>query len=472
MGNVKRFGILGKVDLKLLCECGYSENRIFNQIGFRLLMQESYIMSKYGNVVAVILGGGAGTRLFPLTKERSKPAVPLGGKYRLIDVPISNCINSNITQIFVLTQYNSASLNRHISKTYRFSSFSTGFVEILAAEQTKESELWFQGTADAVRQMLKHIKNLDVDTLLILSGDHLYRMDYRKFLKRHNETNADVTISVIPCEPEVAEGFGLLKTDDDGRIVEFKEKPKGDELESMKVDTTRFGLSEDKSRERPFLASMGIYVFDYKFLVRLLEQDDSWVDFGREIIPAAIEESNVQAHVYKDYWEDIGTIRAFYEANLDLAAPLPKFNFFNTKAAIYTRSRYLPPSKMQNCDIDTSMISEGCILNGLYARNSIIGLRSRIDENTKIEDSIIMGADYFENYKEIQKNSEIGIPHVGIGKNTIIRRAIVDKNARIGNNVRLINKDNVEEFDAENYSIRDKIIIIPKNAVIEDGTEI
>ena len=429
-------------------------------------------MSKYGNVVAVILGGGAGTRLFPLTKERSKPAVPLGGKYRLVDVPISNCINSNISQIFVLTQYNSASLNRHISKTYRFSSFSTGFVEILAAEQTKESEEWFQGTADAVRQMLTHLRSLDVEKLLILSGDHLYRMDYRRFLKRHNETSADVTISVIPCKPSDAEGFGLLKTDDDGRIVEFKEKPKGDQLESMRVNTTKFGLSVEESRERPFLASMGIYVFDYKFLVSLLEKDDSWVDFGREIIPAAIEKSNVQAHVFKDYWEDIGTIRAFYDANLDLAAPLPKFNFFNTKAPIYTRSRYLPPSKMQNCDIDTSMISEGCILNGVHARNSIIGLRSRIDENTKIESSIIMGADYFETFKEIQNNSKNGIPHVGIGKNSTLRQAIVDKNARIGNNVRLINNDNIQEFDTENYSIRDGIIIIPKNAVIEDGTEI
>ena len=429
-------------------------------------------MSKYGNVVAVILGGGAGTRLFPLTKERSKPAVPLGGKYRLVDVPISNCINSNITQIFVLTQYNSASLNRHISKTYRFSSFSSGFVEILAAEQTKDSEEWFQGTADAVRQMLTHIRNLDVDTLLILSGDHLYRMDYRKFLRRHNETDADVTISVIPCNPQDAEGFGLLKTDDDGRIVEFKEKPKGEQLESMKVDTTRFGLTDNESRERPFLASMGIYVFDYKRLVELLERDNSWVDFGREIIPAAIEESNVQAHIFKDYWEDIGTIRAFYEANLDLASPLPKFNFFNTKAAIYTRSRYLPPSKMQNCEIDTSLISEGCILNGVYAKNSIIGLRSRIDENTRIESSIIMGADYFETFKEIQKNSKNGTPHVGIGKNSIVRQAIIDKNARIGNNVRLVNKNNIQEADEENYTIRDKIIIIPKNAVIKDGTEI
>lgn len=429
-------------------------------------------MSKYGNVVGVILGGGAGSRLFPLTRERSKPAVPLGGKYRLVDVPISNCINSNITQIFVLTQYNSASLNRHISRTYRFSSFSTGFVEVLAAEQTKESTDWFQGTADAVRQMLPHIRDWRIDTLLILSGDHLYRMDYREFLKRHFDTKADVTISVIPCKPDEAEGFGLLKTDEAGRIVEFSEKPSGEALEAMRVDTTRFGLSAEESQKRPFLASMGIYVFNYKRLVELLEKDASWVDFGREIIPAAIESSNVQAHLYNDYWEDIGTIRAFYDANLDLASPLPNFNFFKPDAPIYTRSRYLPPSKMHDCDIHNSMVSEGCILNGLFARGSIIGLRSRIDPGTRIENSIIMGADFFETFQEIKYNEEKNIPHIGIGSNTIIRQAIVDKNVRIGKNVRLVNQNNRDNIEEENYSIREGIIIVPKGAIIPDGTEI
>ncbi len=431
-------------------------------------------MSKYGNVVAVILGGGAGSRLYPLTKERSKPAVPLGGKYRLIDVPISNCINSNISQIFVLTQYNSASLNRHISRTYRFSSFSTGFVEVLAAEQTKDSHEWFQGTADAVRQMLPHIRDWKIDTLLILSGDHLYRMDYRKFLKRHFETDADVTISVIPSRREEAEGFGLLKTDDDGRIIEFKEKPTGEALESMKVDTTRFGLSAEESESRPFLASMGIYVFNYKKLVGLLEEDSTWVDFGREIIPAAIKSSNVQAHLFKDYWEDIGTIRAFYEANLDLSSRLPKFNFFNTDSPIYTRSRYLPPSKMHECDVSDSMVSEGCILSGVYARGSILGLRSRIDPGTKIEDSIIMGSDFFETFKEIQANEKKSIPHIGIGANSVISGAIVDKNVRIGKNVRLTNRNNIETFDGPNgsYYIREGIILVPKGAVIKDGTEV
>ncbi len=429
-------------------------------------------MAQYDNVVAVILGGGAGTRLFPLTKERAKPAVPLGGKYRLIDVPVSNCINSGITQIFVLTQFNSASLNRHIARTYRFSSFSTGFVEVLAAEQRIDSPEWFQGTADAVRQMIPHIRDWHINTVLILSGDHLYRMDYRKFLERHFETKADITVSVIPCRPDEAEGFGLLKADEAGRIVEFSEKPKGEALEAMRVDTTKFGLTEEESEKRPFLASMGIYIFNYGRLIEFLKEDESRVDFGKEIIPSAIEKYNVQAHLFKDYWEDIGTIRSFYEANLDLASPLPKFNFFNTDAPIYTRSRYLPPSKVHNCDIDNSMISEGCILNGVYARNSILGLRSRIDKGSRIENSIIMGSDFFESIEEIQKNNNRGVPTIGIGQNTVIRRAIIDKNTRIGSNVQLVNKDNVETAEGENgsYYIREGIIIVPKNATVPDGT--
>ncbi len=428
-------------------------------------------MAQSENVVAIILGGGAGSRLFPLTKERAKPAVPLGGKYRLIDVPISNCINSDISQIFVLTQYNSASLNRHLSRTYRFSSFSTGFVEVLAAEQRIDSPEWFQGTADAVRQMIPHIRGWNVETVVILSGDHLYRMDYQKFLKRHYDTNADVTISVIPANPSDAQGFGLLKTDDDGRIVEFSEKPKGDALEAMRVDTTRFGLSAEESQSRPFLASMGIYVFNYRRLLELLDEDPTRFDFGGEIIPSAIEKFNVQAHLFKEYWEDIGTIRAFYQANLDLASPLPKFDFFNNDDPIYTRSRYLPPSKVHDCDIDNSMISEGCILNGMYARNSIIGLRSRIDRSARIEDSIVMGADFFESLEEMNDNNAAGEPHLGIGENSIIRRAIIDKNARVGKNVQLINQHNVETLDGENgsYFIREGIIIVPKNATIANG---
>lgn len=431
-------------------------------------------MAQNDNVVAVILGGGAGSRLFPLTRERSKPAVPLGGKYRLIDVPVSNCINSNVSQIFVLTQYNSASLNRHISQTYRFSSFSTGFVEILAAEQRRDSPDWFQGTADAVRQILPHLRDWRIRNLLILSGDHLYRMDYRKFLARHEETNADVTISVLPAKAEEAPGFGLLKTDANGAVVEFREKPKGESLEAMRVDTTAFGLSDEEAQRRPFLASMGIYVFNYEKLIELLAEDSAAVDFGGEVIPAAIKHCNVQAHLFNDYWEDIGTIRAFYEANLDLAAPLPKFNFFNTQAPIYTRSRHLPPSKLHGCDIDNSMVAEGCILSGVYARNSIIGLRSRIDLGVRLESSIVMGSDFFETLEEMEANIEGGTPHMGIGPNTHIRKAIIDKNVRIGRDVKLLNLTALQEFDSPdgNYYIRDGIILVPKNATIPSGTEI
>ena len=426
------------------------------------------------NVMAVILGGGAGSRLFPLTQHRSKPAVPLGGKYRLIDVPISNCINSNITQIFILTQFNSASLNRHIARTYRFSNFSSGFVEILAAEQRIDSPSWFQGTADAVRQVLPHIRDWRVETLVILSGDHLYRMDYQEFLDRHFESNADVTISVVPCSPEQAEGFGLLKAEGGGRIVEFKEKPTGEALESMRVDTTNFGLSEEKAAARPYLASMGIYVFNYKKLVELLNQDPDWVDFGREIIPAAIKNYNVQSYLFDGYWEDIGTIRSYYQASLDLASALPKFNFFDVEAPIYTRSRFLPPSKFHNSEASEAMISEGCIIQGAKIRRSIIGLRSRIDTGTIIEDSILMGADYHQTIEEIKAEYDRGIPHHGIGRNAVVKQAIIDKNARVGDDVKLINERGVQEEVGpdKNYYIRDGIILIPKNAIIPNGTVI
>lgn len=427
-------------------------------------------MSRRKRAIALILGGGAGTRLFPLTRDRAKPAVPLAGKYRLIDVPISNCINSDVMHIFVLTQFNSASLNQHISRTYRFSSFSTGFVEIIAAEQTRESKQWFQGTADAVRQVLQHIQALGHDTVIILSGDHLYRMDYKEFLKTHYESDADVSVSVIPCSEREAVGFGLLKADEKGAITEFKEKPKGEELEAMRVDTTKFGLSESESGDRPYLASMGIYVFKYDQLVKLLSEDQSWVDFGKEIIPASIRKMKVQAHLFDHYWEDIGTMRAFYDANLDLASPVPKFNFFNADAPIYTNSRYLPPSKIISCDMGNSMISEGCILNGVFARNSILGLRSRIDQGARIENTIVMGADYYESFEEISEKAAQGIPHIGIGENATITGAIIDKNARIGKNVELLNKEGVEESDGDNFYIRDGLIIVPKNAVIADGT--
>ena len=429
-------------------------------------------MTARHNVLAVILGGGAGTRLFPLTQMRSKPAVPLGGKYRLVDIPISNCINSDVVKIFVLTQYNSASLNRHIAQTYRLSPFSDGFVEILAAEQTPESPHWYQGTADAVRQVLPHIRDWGIGTLLILSGDHLYRMDYRKFLARHFETDADVTISVVPCTPDVAEGFGLLKTDSDGRIIEFSEKPKGAALEAMRVDTGSLGLSAEEASARPFLASMGIYVFKYDLLETLLDQDRSWVDFGREVIPAAIESYNVQAFMFDGYWEDIGTIGAFYHANLDMATLVPKFNSFDTEAPIYTRPRYLPPSKMHDCEVRDSIISEGCIMRGAQIAHSVIGLRSRIEQGAHIEASIIMGADYYQSIEDMQADVTRGIPRIGIGEGAMIRHAIIDKNARVGAGVRLINESRVEHADSDDGSvyIRDGIIIVPKNALVKDGT--
>jgi glucose-1-phosphate adenylyltransferase len=299
-------------------------------------------------------------------------------------------------------------------------------------------------------------------------------MDYRKFLDRHDETNADVTISVLPARADEAEGFGILKTDAEGAIVEFREKPSGESLEQMRVDTTRFGLKPEEAEKRPFLASMGIYVFDYEKLLELLAKDTKAVDFGGEVIPSAIKHCNVQAHLFNDYWEDIGTIKAFYEANLDLASPLPKFNFFNTEAPIYTRSRHLPPSKLHGCDIDNSMVAEGCILNGVYARNSILGLRSRVDAGARIENSIVMGSDFFEALDEMKTNLAAGLPHIGIGPNTVVKKAIIDKNVRIGRDVKLVNKVGVKEADCPNgtYHVRDGIIIIPKNSTIADGTEI
>lgn len=429
-------------------------------------------MATKHNLLAVILGGGAGTRLFPLTQQRSKPAVPLGGKYRLVDIALSNCINSDVFKMFVLTQYNSASLNRHLAQTYRFSQFSNGFVEVLAAEQTPESGQWFQGTADAVRQVLPHIRDWGIDTLLILSGDHLYRMDYRQFLARHYETNADVTVSVTPCDATSASEFGLLKTDGDGRIIEFKEKPKGEELESMRVDTSSLGLSQAEAGARPFLASMGIYVFKYDQLEQLLAEDLNWVDFGREIIPGAIKGHNVQAYLFDGYWEDIGTISAFYRANLDLTSKIPKFNLFDAEAPVFTRARYLPPSKIEESQIRDSIISDGCIITGAAITNSVVGLRSRISKGVLIDSSFLMGADYYQTLEEMRADLVANLPRVGIGEGTIINRAIIDKNARIGSGVRLLNEAKIVEADgADNsYFIRDGIIIVPKNAVIGDGT--
>jgi glucose-1-phosphate adenylyltransferase len=429
-------------------------------------------MATNRKLLAVILGGGAGSRLFPLTRDRSKPAVPLGGKYRLVDVPISNCINSDVIRMFVLTQYNSASLNKHIATTYRFSPFADGFVEILAAEQTPESGQWFQGTADAVRQVLPHIRDWRIDTLLILSGDHLYRMDYRKFLKRHDDSNADITIAVIPIPPDSASEFGLLKTDNDGRVIEFREKPEGEALEAMRVDTTALGLSAEEAQARPYLASMGIYVFRYDRLEEVLAEDKTRLDFGREVIPGSIHKYNVQAYLFDGYWEDIGTIGAFYKANLDMTTAIPPFNLFDAEAPLLTRSRYLPPSKIDNCEIRHSIISEGCIINGAKINNSLIGLRSRLGDGTQFEASYMMGADYYQTLEDMETDLAAGRPWIGVGEGSIIRRAIIDKNARIGARVRLLNEAGVEEADGPDgsYYIRDRIIIVPKNGLIPDGT--
>ena len=426
-------------------------------------------------VLAIILGGGAGTRLYPLTKLRAKPAVPLGAKYRLIDIPISNCINSEIQRIYVLTQFNSASLNRHITRTYGMAGFSQGFVEVLAAQQTSDSPSWFEGTADAVRKYLWLFAEWDVDEYLILSGDHLYRMNYADFIHRHRETEADITLSVIPVDERRASDYGLMKIDKNGRVVSFSEKPKGDALKAMQVDTTVLGLPAEKAKELPFIASMGIYVFERQVLHDLLNEAPDRTDFGREILPASARDYNVQAYLFKDYWEDIGTIEAFYNANLALTyQPDPAFSFYDEKAPIYTRSRYLPPTKLLESQVIESMVGEGCILKECTVRRSVIGIRSRIETGCVIDNALLMGSDYYESPMERLKSLESGKVPLGVGANTTILRAIVDKNARIGRNVRIVNKDRVEEGSREDlgFVIRSGIVVVIKNATIPDGTVI
>ncbi|PMB42883.1 glucose-1-phosphate adenylyltransferase [Fischerella thermalis CCMEE 5319] len=424
-------------------------------------------------VLAIILGGGAGTRLYPLTKLRAKPAVPLAGKYRLIDIPVSNCINSEIFKIYVLTQFNSASLNRHIARTYSFAGFTEGFVEVLAAQQTPENLNWFQGTADAVRQYLWLFEEWDVDEYLILSGDHLYRMDYRQFIQRHRETGADITLSVIPIDERRASDFGLMKINESGRVVDFSEKPKGEALKKMRVDTTVLGLNQEQAEQQPYIASMGIYVFKKDVLIKLLKEASERTDFGKEIIPDAASDYNVQAYLFNDYWEDIGTIEAFYNANLTLTQqPRPPFSFYDEQAPIYTRARYLPPSKLLDCHVTQSIIGEGCILKNCRIENSVLGVRSRIESGCIIQDSMIMGADMYQPFAERQSDCDHRSVPLGIGSNTIIRRAIIDKNTHIGCDVQIVNKDNVQEAERESqgFYIRSGIVVVLKNAVIPDGT--
>jgi glucose-1-phosphate adenylyltransferase len=428
-------------------------------------------------VLAIILGGGAGTRLYPLTKLRAKPAVPLGAKYRLIDIPISNCINSEIQRIYVLTQFNSASLNRHIARTYHMAGagFSQGFVEVLAAQQTNESPSWFEGTADAVRKYLWLLAEWDVDQYLILSGDHLYRMNYADFIHHHRETQADITISVVPMDANRASDFGLMRIDRKGRVTSFSEKPKGDLLNSMRVDTGILGCSPEEAMLSPYIASMGIYVFERDVLHDLLNEDSNRTDFGKEILPASLIAHNVQAYLFNDYWEDIGTIEAFYNANLALTEqPDPPFSFYDEKAPIYTRPRYLPPTKLLDSKVMESMVGEGCILKECIVKRSVIGIRSRIETGCVIDNALLMGADFYESPAERLQCLEMGKVPLGVGPGTTVRKAIIDKNARIGRNVQLINKDHVVEGSREElgFVIQNGIVVVIKNATIADGTVI
>jgi glucose-1-phosphate adenylyltransferase len=425
-------------------------------------------------VLAIILGGGAGTRLYPLTKMRAKPAVPLAGKYRLIDIPISNCINSGINKMYVLTQFNSASLNRHLTQSYNLSAgFGQGFVEVLAAQQTPESPSWFEGTADAVRKYQWLFQEWDVDHYLILSGDQLYRMDYSAFVEHHISTGADVSIGALPVDAAQAEGFGLMHTNDHGRIQEFREKPKGEALKAMWVDTSRLGLSADEALKRPYLASMGIYVFSRDTLFDLLAKNPTATDFGKELIPASLQRGDhLQSYLFDDYWEDIGTIGAFYEANLALTAqPNPAFSFYDEKFPIYTRPRYLPPTKMLDSQVTESIIGEGSMLKACSIHHCVLGVRSRVEDEVVLQDTLVMGNDFFESSEERAVLRERGGTPVGVGRGTTVKRAILDKNVRIGRDVTIVNKDRLEEADRPEHGfyIRNGIVVVVKNATIPDG---
>lgn len=423
------------------------------------------------NVVGLVLGGGKGTRLFPLTAQRSKPAVPLAAKYRLIDIPIANCINSDINRIYLLTQFNSVSLHRHIRQTYNFDGFHGGFVEILAAQQTIEGANWYQGTADAVRKNLRYIQQPGIDYVLILSGDQLYRMNYKEMLDTHLESEADVTIGALPVDRQAARGFGLMRLDDDGRVKGFLEKPKTDaEIDTIRTDPAWIDARGIESKGRDCLASMGIYLFNRDVLVDLLT-NNNYEDFGKEVFPMSIRSHKVQVHLFDGYWEDIGTIKSFFECNLELAQPEPPFEFYRPDSPIYTRPRFLPASKFGGATIDTALIADGCLIDqGTTITNSVIGLRCRIGKNVTIKNSIIMGADYFESELASEKNHLEGVPCIGIGDNTVIENAIIDKNCRIGKGVHLSpgGKQEVDIPSPELY-IRDGILVAPKGAIIPDG---
>jgi len=418
------------------------------------------------SVVAVILGGGAGSRLYPLTSTRSKPAVPIAGKYRLVDIPISNCINSSINRMFVLTQYNSASLNKHIKNTYQFSAFSKGFVDILAAEQTPDSLGWFQGTADAVRQSLKHIGNNDFDYVLILSGDQLYQMDFGEMIDNHAAKGADITIATIPVGEREAPEFGILKSDDEHLITSFIEKPKKELLPEWVSDTG----ADMQYQGRNYLASMGIYIFNRKLLFDLLEKDKKdATDFGKEIIPSSIGKHKVISYQYDGYWTDIGNIYSFFEANLALTLEIPLFNLFDNKNVVYSRARMLPPAKISGTTLERTLIAEGCIINASRVENSVVGIRSRIGQGSTIVSCYMMGSDYYETLAEITHNAERSLPKLGIGDRCYIKNVIIDKNCRIGNDVRINGGAHLPDADHSLYVVKDGIVVLKKGAVLPDG---
>lgn len=418
------------------------------------------------SVLAVILGGGAGTRLFPLTASRSKPAVPIAGKYRLVDIPISNCINSGINRMFVLTQFNSASLNKHIKNTYHFSAFSTGFVDILAAEQTPDNPGWFQGTADAVRQSLRHISNLEYDYILILSGDQLYQMDFGDMLKNHISSQTDISIATIPVDDRDAPEFGILKTNNENVITSFIEKPKKDILPEWVSDTG----AEMQAKGRNYLASMGIYIFNKKILDKLLnEAHPKATDFGKEIIPDSIENYKVSSFQYDGYWTDIGNIYSFYEANLALTQEVPLFNLFDNNKTVYSRARMLPPAKISGTTLEKTIIAEGSIIHASRIEQSVVGIRSRIGHGTTIVSTYIMGNDYYETLEEMELNTSKGLPKIGIGERCYIKDAIIDKNCRIGNDVRINGGSHLVNTDHPLYTVKDGIVVVKKTAILPDG---
>ncbi len=417
-------------------------------------------------VIAVILGGGAGSRLYPLTATRSKPAVPIAGKYRLVDIPISNCLNSEITRMFVLTQFNSASLNKHIKNTYHFSIFSSAFVDILAAEQTPDNPGWFQGTADAVRQCLRHLQQQEFEYVLILSGDQLYQMDFGGMLDSHIAKKADITIATIPVVERDATEFGILKADEDHFITAFIEKPKKDVLPKWVSDTG----AEMQKCGRIYLASMGIYIFSKKILFDLLlEENRDATDFGKEIIPATIGKQKVVSYQYDGYWTDIGNIYSFFEANLALTQDIPPFNLFDNSKAVYTRARMLPPAKISGSTLEKTVIAEGCIINASRIENSVMGIRTRIGVGTTIVSSYIMGCDFYETIEDMNHAQQRGLPKIGVGERCYIRNAIIDKNCRIGNDVRINGGPHLQDSDHPLYTVKDGIVVVKKGSILPDG---